>query len=88
MKKPFVRAVLAPLLTLPIFLGITRMPWFWAWFNDGSGWDMLAPILKMLGAIGAEDDENVLFGLVLAVSFMISLIISTTCAAAINRLRR
>lgn len=83
-----IRTAVALLLTLPIFLGITRMPWFWAWFNDGSGWDTLAPILKMLGAIGAEDDENVLFGLVLAVSFMISLIISTTCAAAIDRLRR
>jgi hypothetical protein len=88
MKKLLVRIVLALLLTLPVFFGITRMPWFWAWFNDGSGWDTIAPVLKSLGSIGAEEDENILFGLVLIVSFMISVVVSIMGTTAMDRPRR
>jgi hypothetical protein len=85
MKNFLICAVLATALTIPVSLGIARMPWLIEWFNNGSGWDTLAPLLRAVGSIGVEEDENVFLILLLAASFVISMLVSATLLACVRR---
>ncbi len=74
--KIIARFVLALLLTLPIYAGVTAIPWLSHWFNDGAGWDVVAPILRALGSEGGEQNDDFLLGALLAISFVLALIAS------------
>ena len=88
MKKLLICIVLALVLTIPVSLGIMRMPWFWEWFNTGSGWEVLNPALKAVGSVGGEQDYNVLYEVLLIVGFMISMVISTLIVTGVSHMRR
>ncbi len=74
--KIVARIVLALLLTLPIYAGVTAIPWLSHWFNDGAGWDVVAPIFRALGSEGGEQNDDFLLGSLLAISFVLALISS------------
>ncbi|WP_186105540.1 hypothetical protein [Burkholderia gladioli] len=74
--KIIARFVLALLLTLPIYAGVAAIPWLSHWFNDGTGWDVVAPTLRALGSEGGEQSDDFLLGSLLAISFVLALIAS------------
>lgn len=78
----------ALVLTFPLYLGITATPWLAAWFAHGSGWDVFSPIFRRLGSIGGEQDESMLFAMLLLASFLISLAATAFAARVIERRRR
>ncbi|GAB2905923.1 hypothetical protein GCM10027093_49940 [Paraburkholderia jirisanensis] len=87
MKKFLLFAALTLLLSVPVSIGIARMPWLIAWFDEGSGWDVFNPVLKLMGSIGGEQDYNILFGTFLLAGFIVSMGISALLVAGASRLR-
>ncbi|MBJ9664746.1 MULTISPECIES: hypothetical protein [Burkholderia] len=86
--KIFARLVLTLLLTLPIYVGVTALPWLSHWFDNGNGWDIAAPIFRALGSYGGEADEDYLYGSLLLISFFLALIISVLIVGWADRLLR
>ena len=87
MKKLLLCGALALVLTVPVSIGIARTPWLIGWFSTGSGWDTLGPLLRAVGSIGPEEDENVFLAVLLGVSFIVSMGISALLVAGASRLR-
>jgi hypothetical protein len=87
MEKFLLCASLTLLLSVPVSIGIARMPWSIAWFDEGSGWDVFKPVLKLMGSIGGEQDYNILFGTFLLAGFIVSIPISALLVAGASRLR-
>ncbi|WP_186043381.1 hypothetical protein [Burkholderia gladioli] len=86
--KIFARLVLTLLLTLPIYVGVTALPWLSHWFDNGNGWDIAAPIFRALGSYGSEADEDYLYGSLLLISFFLALISSVLIVGWADRLLR
>ncbi|AEA58854.1 hypothetical protein ACS0ZG_23690 [Burkholderia gladioli] len=86
--KIFARLVLTLLLTLPIYVGVTALPWLSHWFDNGNGWDIAAPIFRALGSYGGEEDEDYLYGSLLLISFFLALISSVLIVGWADRLLR
>ncbi|MBU9385000.1 hypothetical protein [Burkholderia gladioli] len=86
--KIFARLVLTLLLTLPIYVGVTALPWLSHWFDNGNGWDIAAPIFRALGSYGGEADEDYLYGSLLLISVFLALIISVLIVGWADRLLR
>ncbi|WP_186112355.1 hypothetical protein [Burkholderia gladioli] len=86
--KIFARLVLTLLLTLPIYVGVTALPWLSYWFDNGNGWDIAAPIFRALGSYGGEADEDYLYGSLLLISFFLALISSVLIVGWAGRLLR
>ncbi|MBU9172621.1 hypothetical protein [Burkholderia gladioli] len=86
--KIFARLVLTLLLTLPIYVGVTALPWLSHWFDNGNGWDIAAPIFRALGSYGGEADEDYLYGSLLLISSFLALIISVLIVGWADRLLR
>lgn len=80
--------VLALVLTLPIYLGITSIPWLADWFASGAGWDVFSPIFRMLGSRGGEQNESMLFAMLLLISFLLSLALAAWVSRVVMRYRR
>ncbi|MGN4191996.1 hypothetical protein ACS0Y6_06020 [Burkholderia gladioli] len=86
--KIFARLVLTLLLTLPIYVGVTALPWLSHWFDNGNGWDIAAPIFRALGSYGGEEDEDYLYGSLLLISLFLALIISVLIVGWADRILR
>ncbi|MBA1365977.1 hypothetical protein [Burkholderia gladioli] len=86
--KIFARLVLTLLLTLPIYVGVTALPWLSHWFDNGNGWDVAAPIFRALGSYGGEADEDYLYGSLLLISFFLALISSVLIVGWADRILR
>ncbi|WP_186097220.1 hypothetical protein [Burkholderia gladioli] len=86
--KIFARLVLTLLLTLPIYVGVTALPWLSHWFDNGNGWDIAAPIFRALGSYGGEADEDYLYGSLLLISVFLALISSVLIVGGADRLLR
>ncbi|NIF73158.1 hypothetical protein F3J16_23675 [Burkholderia sp. Ap-962] len=86
--KIFARLVLTLLLTLPIYVGVTALPWLSHWFDNGNGWDIAAPIFRALGSYGGEEDEDYLYGSLLLISFFLALISSVLIVGWADRIFR
>ncbi|WP_186073614.1 hypothetical protein [Burkholderia gladioli] len=86
--KIFARLVLTLLLTLPIYVGVTALPWLSHWFDNGNGWDIAAPIFRALGSYGGEADEDYLYGSLLLISFFLALISSVLIVGWASRILR
>ncbi|NIE83931.1 MULTISPECIES: hypothetical protein [unclassified Burkholderia] len=86
--KIFARLVLTLLLTLPIYVGVTALPWLSHWFDNGNGWDIAAPIFRALGSYGGEEDEDYLYGSLLLISFFLALISSVLIVGWADRILR
>ncbi|WP_186079217.1 hypothetical protein [Burkholderia gladioli] len=86
--KIFARLVLTLLLALPIYVGVTALPWLSHWFDNGNGWDIAAPIFRALGSYGGEEDEDYLYGSLLLISFFLALISSVLIVGWAGRLLR
>jgi hypothetical protein len=87
MKKFFICMSLTLLLTVPVSIGIARMPWLVTWFDEGTGWDVFNPVLRLVGSVGGEQDYDILFGTFLLAGFVVSMGISALLIAGASRLR-
>lgn len=80
---------LAILLTLPVQILLSSLPWMADWFgNGGEGWNALAPLFRALGSAGGEQNESIFVGGLLVISFVISLVLSFVLIKIVVRLRR
>ncbi|WGS51354.1 hypothetical protein LFL96_07590 [Paraburkholderia sp. D15] len=75
MKRAFISLGFALVLTLPLSIAIGRNPWFADWMASGNGWHAFEPLLRLCGAVGVEDDENIVINVILIVSFALSLVL-------------
>lgn len=85
--KLIVRILLALVLTVPIYAGITAIPALAHWFNTGSGWDTVAPLFRALGSEGGEQNDDYLFGSLLLVSLIVAIVASSILVSWFWRLR-
>nr|WKF60905.1 hypothetical protein HUO10_005427 [Paraburkholderia busanensis] len=84
----FVNVLLAFVLTVPIFLGVTQIDALLSWLYSESGYRMLSPLFSLFGAVGVEGHVSVIAGLLLAVSFIASVGIVSFAFNLIGRRRR
>ncbi|WP_179401915.1 hypothetical protein [Burkholderia guangdongensis] len=83
------RMLLALLLTLPVQIALTSLPWMAKWFGNGrEGWNVLAPLFRALGSVGGEQNEDIFVGVLLLLSFAISLVLSFGLIGWHSRFRR
>ena len=83
--KWLLRLVLALVLTLPVFLGITLIEPLLRWLYSEDGYRVLAPLFNLFGAVGVEGHEGVIAGVLLVVSFFVALCIAWIAAALLTR---
>ncbi|MBB5461426.1 hypothetical protein [Paraburkholderia sp. Cpub6] len=88
MKKALICVALALVLTLPIAVGIARMPGIDEWFASGAGSEFFAPLFKVLDSVGGENDTDIIVATLLVVSFLVSLILAVALLAIDSHLRR
>lgn len=69
-----VRAAVA--LTIPVFLGLTKIDAIPSWLYRERGYAVLAPLFRMFGAVGVEGHEDVVVGVLMVTSFVIALAIA------------
>lgn len=62
-------------LTIPVFLGLTKIDAIPGWLYSERGYAVLSPLFHMFGAVGVEGHEDVIVGVLLSVSFVIALAI-------------
>ncbi len=65
-------ALLALLLTVPVFLVLTRIDAIPGWLYSERGYAVLDPLFRMFGAVGVEGHEDVVVGVLLVASFVIA----------------
>lgn len=85
MKKALLVLVCALVLTIPAYIVIVTNPWARAWWDSGAGPVALAPFYRMSGSVGVEGDDNVLTVVLLAVSFVSSLVVCYGCSFLFKR---
>ncbi|WP_347555909.1 hypothetical protein [Robbsia sp. KACC 23696] len=82
------RIVLVAVITPIVFLGITRSDAVARWIVSALVWSALTPLFRITGAFGSEGEENVIFGLLAAVSVLIAIAlvwIASTLIIAMTR---
>jgi len=65
-------ALLAVVLTVPVFLVLTRIDAIPGWLYSERGYAVLDPLFRMFGAVGVEGHEDVVAGVLLVASFVIA----------------
>ncbi len=86
MKQTF-RFMLALVLTVPVFFGLSRIDPIARWVGSDAAWSALAPLFRLFGAVGTEGEENVLLGVLLAVSFIVAAVLVWIAGALLARAR-
>ncbi|WP_258168502.1 hypothetical protein [Paraburkholderia sp. BL21I4N1] len=81
------RCLLAIVLTVPVFLGVTQINVLLAWLYSESGYQALAPLFHLFGSVGVEGHESVITGLLLALSLVVSAFIVWLGSALLKRRR-
>ena len=64
--------LLAVVLTLPVFLVLTRIDAVSGWLYSERGYAVLDPLFRMFGAVGVEGHEDVVAGVLLVASFVVA----------------
>ncbi|MGF6965503.1 preprotein translocase subunit SecG [Paraburkholderia sp. WC7.3g] len=88
MKKVLICVALALALTLPIAVGIARMPGIDTWFASGAGYEFFAPLFKGLDSVGGENNTDIIVATLFVVSFLVSLMLAVVSLAMVSHLRR
>jgi len=86
--KALVRIVFVIVLTPITFLGITRIDSLAHWIVSDSVWTTLTPLFRLTGAFGSEGEENVVFGLLAAISVLIAIAVVWIVSAFIKLMKR
>jgi hypothetical protein len=68
--------LVAVALTIPVFLGLTKIDVIPGWLYSERGYAALSPLFRMFGVVGVEGHEDVVVGLMLVASFVIALAIA------------
>lgn len=63
---------ISEVLTIPVFLVLTRIAAIPGWLYSERGYAMLSPMFRMFGAVGVEGHEDVVVGILLVASFVIA----------------
>ncbi|WP_186266798.1 hypothetical protein [Burkholderia gladioli] len=71
--KKLLRLVVAIMLVIPVFFFVTRIDAVPLWLYSERGFDMLAPLFRIFDVVGSEGQDSVVTGVLLALSFVISL---------------
>jgi len=74
--KRLLSVVVAVALTIPMFLGLTKIDAIPGWLYSELGYAVLSPLFRIFGAVGVEGHEDVVVGVLLVASFAISLAIA------------
>ncbi|MFT4069020.1 hypothetical protein [Paraburkholderia sp.] len=89
MKKALICIVIALVMTLPVGVGIMRVPIVAKWFASDAAYEFLfIPLFKALGSHGSESSSDIIVGTVLIVSFVVSLALAVAGWTVVGRLRR
>ncbi|WP_233832568.1 hypothetical protein [Paraburkholderia sp. ZP32-5] len=87
MKKALICFVTALVMTLPVSIGIARIPGSLEWTASEQGHKFFDPLYKAFDAYGCESGSDVVFGTLLLFSFFISLVLAVAGWTAVTRLR-
>ncbi|RKE24366.1 hypothetical protein B0G76_8251 [Paraburkholderia sp. BL23I1N1] len=79
------RVLLAVVLTVPVFLGLTRIDSLLGWLYSESGYRTLGPLFHLFGAVGVEGHESVIAGVLLVISFILALCIASLVFTLLKR---
>ncbi|MGE1004215.1 hypothetical protein [Ralstonia solanacearum] len=79
---------MAMILTVPAYIGITSCRSLTEWFSSGAGWQAIAPLLRLLGSAGGEQNSDILFAGLLVISFALSLAVVLLIGVIISRRKR
>lgn len=74
--KRLLSGLVAVALTIPVFLGLTKIDAIPGWLYSERGYVVLSPLFRMFGAVGVEGHEDVVVGVLLVASFAIALAIA------------
>lgn len=85
--KTIRRLSVAVLLTLPVFIGISRIDAIPRFFFSSTGYALLQPLFTLFGAVGVEGDEGVVAGVMLTLSFILACLIVWGGGAALARVK-
>ncbi|SMG39137.1 hypothetical protein [Paraburkholderia susongensis] len=88
MKKALICFVLALLMTLPVAIGIVRIPVVDGWLNSDASDGFFKPIFIALDSHGCESNSDIIFAATLVVGFVVSLALVVAFWAIVSRLRR
>ncbi|WP_421380311.1 hypothetical protein ACOCG7_23750 [Paraburkholderia sp. DD10] len=83
--KRLPQLTIAALLTVPMYVGLTRIDALVAWIQTDMAWKALLPIFRLFGVIGAEGEENVIVALLLLFSFVLAFCIVCIAAHMLKR---
>lgn len=67
--------LIAVALTIPVFLGLTKVDAISGWLYSEHGYAVLSPLFRIFRAVGVEGHEDVVVGVLLVASFAIALVI-------------
>lgn len=85
--KLILRFVVALVLTVPVFFGLSRIDPLARWAGSEAAWFALAPLFRLFGVAGTEGEETVLLGVLLVVSFIVAAVIVWRAGTALARAR-
>lgn len=85
--KGLLRILLAVVLTVPVFLGVTRIDILVSWLFSESGYQALSPLFRLFGTVGVEGHENVIAGVLLVLSVVIAVGLVCVGSTLLKRLR-
>ncbi|MPW20354.1 hypothetical protein GCT13_26570 [Paraburkholderia sp. CNPSo 3157] len=77
MKKFLIVLGLAIVMTWPVAFAISRVPGLIESCLGGAGYELLRPLFDAYGAIGVEDDMDVVITILLTTSFALSILFAT-----------
>lgn len=81
-------AFLSLVLTVPVFLGMTRIDTLISWLYSENGYRILAPLFSLFDTVGVEGHESVITGVLLFVSLVVSVGVVLTGSELLARRRR
>ncbi|WP_118181410.1 hypothetical protein [Paraburkholderia phosphatilytica] len=85
--KAILRLLLAIVLTVPVFLVLTKIDAIPGWLYSDNGYAALHPLFVLFGAVGVEGHESVVAGVLLVASFIIATGIVWGASGLISRSR-
>lgn len=88
MRRSLRHLALAALLTVPVAIGISRIPGFDAWFASGSGYRFFGPLFRAFDSDGGEQNTDIIVGTILGLSFLLSLAGTFVFARILRRFRK
>jgi len=83
--RGILRVLLALVLTVPVFIGLTRIDVLLRWLYSESGYRVLDPVFRLFGTVGVEGHESVIAGVLMIFSFIAALCVASIAVALLKR---